>query len=251
MSYSIPNTWSLEKIRAYVVKVTGALVALNELGKLKLEGMEPLCGSWLPQLVEQWRKEQAAVVKARDARDAARDLVVERNAVVAVYDMQWDATVGQMSSLAFLLAKSRANQDPYKTLFGSVKATALQKLGPAKATVAARRLVEKVRALLDKELLPLADTLERQSELLAAASESDVQAETALLGHAVSRVKLIRHLEMVIATTEVELLTRFPGRSDLVRAVLDPVTEKRRTKNADETAFDEEDAPEEPQAEVG
>lgn len=239
MSQSIPKNWSLEKVRAYVVKVISALVALKALGKIKVDGLEALQGEWLPAVVGQWRGELAAVIEARDARDKARDLVLEKNAVVGIFDMQWDATVGQMSSLAFLLANSRANQDPYKTLFGTIKASALQNLGPAKATVAALRLVEKVSALGDEKLSPLADALEFQSRLLGAASEEDIAAETALLGHAVARMKLIRRLEMTIATTEVELLTRFPGRDDIVRAVLAPPKAKKKKKTVDESIEDD------------
>lgn len=239
MAYSIPKTWSLEKLRTYTVKVIAALVALKALGKIKVEGMEALQGDWLQALIEKWRAERATVIATRDARDEARDLVVEKNAVVNVFDMQWDATVGQLSSLSFMLAGSKANKDPYKTLFGTIKAKSLQALGPAKATVAADRLVEKINAMGDAKLLPLANVLDFQSRLLGAASEEDVAAETALLSHSIARMKLIRRLEMTVATTEVELLSRFPGRDDIVRAVLGTAAPKRTKKTNAETADDE------------
>lgn len=234
MIYKIPQEWSLESLRAFVVQVVGGMVALKSLEKLPIPGLEGLRGDWLPQLVEKGRGMLARIDEARVARDKARDLVHEQNAVVGIFDAQWDSTVSTMSSTAFFKAGSKAKGEPYNALFGTVKATALQKLGPAKAVVATERLVVKTVAVGDTELTALATGLQVEGKLLKEAHEADVTAEAALLAHRIARLGLIRAVDELCTEIELEILMNLTGRHDLVRALLNPRPNRARSSKVEE-----------------
>lgn len=234
MAYVAPKNWALESLRAYLVRVIAALVALKALERMSIPGMEALAGDWIPKLTERVRAFLGEVDRERAERDAARDHEIETSAVVRLLDAAWDSTLTQLSGYSFMLANKSEKAPPYVDVFGKVKARDLVSLGPAKATEAGRRIVERTRATGRQELVALANALDVQTTALREAEETDQVAETEALVFDVKRATRLRATERLIAEIEVELLTRFPGRRDLVRAVLDTRPEKRSKPRSEE-----------------
>ncbi len=200
----LPKSWSLEAQREYVVGVVAGLKAIDRAA--------PLVGPW-----------EAAKRERRDAmgrRDDARDKAVETSARVALYDTEWDEAVRQLSSGAYEVAGKDAGAPPYAELFGSVKAVELTRLGPARATTAGANLVKLARATGNAKLVPLAAALETKTQALETAWKADVTAEGEALVQEVERTRLLRQLQQLVAETEADVLKLFPGRKDLVRALL-------------------------------
>jgi len=225
MAYVLSRTMSLESMRSYVVQVIAGLNAVSELAPLAAP----------------WRGEKDALGKQREARDADLDLEVETSARVRVCDAEWDLAVGQLSKTALYLAGGNAKKEPYAQLFGGMKAQKMRSLGPAKASVVAAALVAKCSAMTSPEMLAAAQEIAQKTEALAAAENADAAAEAKVLTHGVERAKTLRRWEGLIAETEVAILTRYPGRDDLVRAILDPTPERRSSKQ-DEASNDTTEA---------
>ena len=214
MAYKLRKTVGLEAMREYAVGVIAGLKAVK--------GLEPLAA--------QWQTAKANIVKARDARDEARDAERETTACVRVADAQWDHSVGQLSGLAYLISGKSEKGEPYAQLFGTVKAAQLRNLGASKTTAAGTLLVEKLAAIGHAQLNAPAKELDKLTKALAAAEEADAAAEIAALTHEIERVKLVRKLETLIAETEAKILAKFPGQDDLVRAILTTVEERQAKK---------------------
>lgn len=213
MSYRLTRSWSFESLRTYVVQVIAGLRAAK-----------------LEDLAAPWVEKKAAVRTARDAREDARDREAETTAVVRVADSEWDNTVLLLSGTAYLASGKDAQQPPYSELFGTVKAAEMRELGPAKASVAGKKLATKTLALADSQLSALGQEIAAKTEALGTAESADEAAEIALLAHDVARLQLVQAIEKLGAETEAQILSRHPGRKDLVRAILDPSPEKRGSK---------------------
>lgn len=165
----------------------------------------------------------------RDARDDARAAVLAASARVRVADADWDGVVTDVSGRAWLASGKDAGRLPYAALFGGVRAADAIELGPHKATVFGGRLLAKARELAHPDLVPAVERLAVSNEALAAAAAERDEATEKAAQHDVRRRALVREVEALAARTEVEILTRFPGRRDLVRAVLaDPEGPRRR-----------------------
>ncbi len=219
MAYRLGKSMAIEGLREYTVGVIAGLKAVK--------GLETLAAPWQTVKVN--------IVKARDARDDARDAEKETTARVRVTDAQWDRVVGELSGLAFLVSGKSDKAEPYVQLFGTVKAAQLRSFGPAKASSAGRQLVEKLKAINHPQLAALAKELDKLTQALGDAEEADAAAELAVLTHEIERVKLVRRLETLIAETEAAILAKFPGQGDLVRAILDTYTERPEKKTEAES----------------
>jgi hypothetical protein len=220
MAYKLMRTTALEGLREYTVGVIAGLKAVK--------GLESLAAPW--------QTAKANIVKARDARDDARDAECETTAHVRVADAQWDRAVVELSGLTFLVSGKDAKAEPYAQLFGTLKAEKLKKLGPAKATAAGAELVEKLGAIRHPQLGASAKELDKLTKQLAAAEEADAAAELAALTHEIERVKLLRRLEVLIAETEARILAKFPGDEGLVRAILSTVDMRKGGRSEAEEA---------------
>jgi len=225
MSYKLNTSVSLESLRSYAVQVIAGLKATG--------GLEESLASWSAQ--------KEAILRARDARDADLDREAETSARVRVSDAEWDSTVGSLSQVAQFLAGGDAKKPPYTELFGTVKAHQLKRFGPAKAPSAAAGLVAKAQSSAHPQLVEAGRELAAKTEALAVAEKADADAEVRVLTHTIEKAKLVRSMETLVAETEAKLLARWPGRDDLVRAILDPTPEKQQPRSAAAPDASEED----------
>jgi hypothetical protein len=217
MSYHIDTGSSLERLIEYSVGVEAGLEAHAELAA---HGTT-------------WRERRALLRGLRDARDEARYAWVRAASKLKVVDVDWDAIVTDLSGRAYLAAGKDAAADPYLTLFGTVKASDAVKLGPAKATAFGERLVTRATELGHADLGGTVERLKAQNVALTTNGQARDAAREAALLHDLRRRKAIDDLTTLVAETEVAILTAFPGRRDLVRAILAPTTPSRRSSSAE------------------
>lgn len=225
MSYSLPEAITFEGMIDYATGVAAGLKAVPELA--------PLAADWTA--ARQARRAE------RDARDDARASVLEASAVVRVRDAAWDAAVKKLSGEAFLVAGKDAGQSPYAPLFGTIKATDATRLGPAKAASFGATLLAKAKELATPALGGTVQALAKENAALSDAAGVRATARDEASVHELKRQKAREALELLIATTEVGILTAFPGRRDLVRALLAP---PRKAAAAAEEDGDEGDGSE-------
>ena len=151
-------------------------------------------------------------------------------------DAQWDRAVTDLSGRAFLAAGKDAGKSPYAPLFGTLPASAATRLGPAKATEVGERYLRNGRELNHAELNPHLETLGEATTRLREAGAARSEAQRDAQAHEIKRIVAKEQLELLIAETEVAILTSFVGRADLVRAVLGPEPERPSSDAADEPA---------------
>ncbi len=204
MSYAFPASASLDTLLDHVCGVIAVLEATPELAAL----------------AGPWHKLRDGLLKARQTRDETRWTLLGAQRKVAVRDVAWDAAVGDLSGRAFLAAGKTDKEEPYASLFGPLVAKELRNLGPARATAAAELILAKGAALAHPDLTKSLATLKTTTAALtSAAAERDKAQEAALLLD-IPRAKQVTAVDALTATTEIGILTKFPGRRDVVRAVL-------------------------------
>ena len=222
MSYSLPESTSLEGMIDYTTGVSAGLKAVTELVPLSAP----------------WDARKLALRAARDDRDDARAKVIECSKVVDVRDTVWDKAVTDLSGRAYFAAGKDASKPPYAPLFGTVTAAAATKLGPAKATVYGDNLVSKGTALAHPDLGDAVQAVAAANKPLSDAGAARTTAQTEAAAHEIKRIQAREALELLIAETELGILQKFVGRDDLVRAILAP---PRRTASKRGPASGEDD----------
>lgn len=218
MSYRFPVDVSYNRLRRYCAQVGGGLHARPKLA----------------QHVEPWRQMKSRVRAERDAREDADDAVLEASTATRVEDVDNDVSLTAASSKSWDLSNKNPEQDPHATLF-VIDAKRIKSFGPARAMEEARRIVKDGRRLVEAEALDgVLTALEGTTERLGNAFQAYQTAEDALFLPRQAKKKLSRDLNDLIAVTEAAILTAFPGRDDLVSAVLLPWFERsKRRKTAD------------------
>lgn len=228
MSYNFKGNVSYGRVRRYATQVIGGLEA-----RPQTQGLAP-----------PFRKIRDAITAARTEREAADDLVLIATARLRVEDSDWDLALGKVSARAYELAGKVAQNDPYATLFGKVDARRAKSLGSAKAVAVGQTVVRDGRRLADDgapELSqPLEDLGSATARLLDARARFD-EADDALFAPRRAKKKLLAELNQLIAITEAGILGAFPGRSDIVGAILLPWFERRRAAKSVDDA--DPDAP--------
>ncbi len=206
MGYKLAETTSLEGLIEYGIGVQAALEAS--------EGLEALS-----------KPSQSAESKceaARADRDAARKAVIKASAKVRVARRAWSQTLTGVSARSFELANKNARQEPHNTLFGSTTAAQAKKFGPQRAVAFGKDVLSVGKPFklpaLEERLAPFSAENQRLSGL--AAQHAD--AEDASQSHEAVRVTLRTGLQDLIGKTEAAILSKFPGQTDLVRAILVP-----------------------------
>ncbi|MBI5497038.1 MAG: hypothetical protein HY904_18635 [Deltaproteobacteria bacterium] len=217
MSHQVPEDASLELLIDYCSGARAAAMAAD-----------------LPEVAASLGTFRTELKASRDARDAAREYTLETSAVVRVRDTNWDAVVTGVSGAAFLAAGKKPDQDPYQLLFGTVKADEATGLGPEKAYAFGDTLLTRARAQNHAAVVPLLPGVVAANDALKAAGDARAAASLAELPHEVERRKRVAALERVIAVAEVAILTKHPGRADLVRAVLAWPRAPKRKKTTQE-----------------
>lgn len=216
MSYRFDFDVGYGRLRHYTTQAIGGLEARTKTAALAV----PL---------KQFRDE---VVAARAAREAADDAVLVATARVRVGDVDWDQSIGVVSSRAYELAKKDASADPYVTLFGRIDAKRAKDFGPAKAVVVGQTVVKDGRRLTEFDLTNELTALEAATQELLASKQRWDDADDALFEPRRAKKRLIGRLNELIAVTEAGILTAFPGRNDIVTAILQPWFERRRPKGS-------------------
>lgn len=224
MAYDASPLDSLETLMDRAVSIDAGLSAMPE----------------LETLAPPWSKRLEAILDSRDARDAARRVVLKASAKVKVFDTRWDFTVKKISSVAYQSAGKKKDVEPYASTFGAVTAADAIDLGPHKATAFGTKLLSKMTALNHMDLNPLIAVLTADQENLANAAKVRDDAQVQAATHDVLRRKHVEEFNKLLAETEVGILTRFPGRRDLVRAILAPERATRSNKSTGTDAPEQE-----------
>ena len=215
MATTFDDGMSYGRLRRYATQVIGGLEARHG----------------LTAEAPTWRDMRARIVAERAEREAKDDTVTICAAKVRVDDADWDQSVGDLSGLSFLLAGKKADAEPYSVLFGKVTAAQAKQLGRVKAAEVGQRLVKDGRRLGVPELEASLAALEAATSALQAAGGASDEAEDALFEPRRAKAKCVRDLNQLIAVTEARILTAFPGRSDLVSAILRPWWQRTRARS--------------------
>jgi len=158
--------------------------------------------------------------------------VLEASTGARVEDADNDVSLTAASGRSWELSNKDPERDPHATLF-VIEARRIKSFGPARAIEEARRIIKDGRRLSDaQELESVLNSLEGTTDRLAAAFERYQSAEDALFHPRQAKKKLVRDLNDLVAVTEAAILTAFPGRDDLVSAILLPWFERSRRKKA-------------------
>ena len=221
MAYAFIVTTSYGRLRQYTAQVEGGLRA-------RAKDLAPHAPAWSAM--------KDRIVAERAERELADDAALQATARARVEDADFDSALGDVSSKSYELADKQADQEPYVTLFGKIPAKRAKGFGPAKATeVGARILKDGPRfghAELDAPLAALATATSALSDAKKAIDEAD----DALFTPRQKKKKLVTALNTLIAVTEAAILSAFPGRDDIVGAILLPWFERKNKKGgADET----------------
>jgi len=219
MAHTLSPSTSHARLRSYCVQVEAGLEAVPE-----------LAGQ-----AEAWRSVREEVVAHRAVAEAGNDGLVKARAVHRVHDTTWDARYTEGSGLAYLLANKDAKKEPYATVF-RVTARRATALGHTKSTaVGARALAEAQRAGRP-ELDLWAGRFADANAALEASGRAMEAAEEALDDPRFGKRALVRRLNALVATTEAQILTTFPGATTLSEAILVPSWERKRSRRAEDDA---------------
>ena len=119
---------------------------------------------------------------------------------------------------------------PHADMFGTLPAAELKQLGPARAAAAAELILAKGAMLNNPDLgASLAELAQATEKLKAADTDRSVARKQVLLLD-ITRAEQVDAVEHAMAHTEVQILTKMPGRKDLVRALLAPVRKEPAVK---------------------
>ena len=204
MAKRVQPTSSYEVMIRYIVAVGAALVAIPKLADL--------AAPWLQRIRE--------FQGYRDLRDDVVFAWIRSIAQFRVADLDWDTLIAQASKDALHAAGGDSDASPFEPLFGTVKARDAKQLGPAKALKFGTQLAAKIEELDDPALNALLPRLRAANEAVKTASEARDAAFEKVLLQNITRVKRLKALQEEISNTELDILTRFKGRHDLVNVIL-------------------------------
>ncbi len=214
MSYAMPADASLDALIDHTTSVIAALQATDEFA----------------DLAPQWLDLRNVLLGHRLHRDELRWTLLGAQRKVDYRDALWDAAVVELSGRAFLAAGKSADARPYADLFGTLPARELKSLGPARAAAAAELILAKAAVLNSPELGASAAAVAKATEKLKAADVDRAAARKSVLVLDITRAEQVDALELAMAHTEVQILTKMPGRNDLVRALLAPARKESAAK---------------------
>ena len=217
MTYKFEVSTSHQRLRQHGVQVRAGLSAVPELGSI----------------VDRWVAQVARITEHRAAWEAALDELAIAQTINRVTDTNWDASYTEGSGLAYLLAKKKKDEEPYRTVF-RVPARRATGLGHVKAVEVGDRAIAEARRFQMPSLTGWAETFTTANETLKVSGKAMESAEDALDDPRFSKMQLVRAHNELIAATEAFILTTFPGRGDLADAILIPARERRRAKGDDE-----------------
>ncbi len=186
----------------------------------------------LAALAAPWHKLRTDLLKTRQTRDETRWKLLGIQRKVAVATVEWGVAVGDLSGRALLAAGKNVRKDPYVSLFTPLRAAELRSLGPVRAVAAAGVIAAKGAALAHPELVKSLAALKTTTDALSAVEADRSAAQQAALVLDIARAAQVTAVDKLTATTEIGILTKFPGRGDLVRAALAPARSAPKSKAA-------------------
>lgn len=163
-----------------------------------------------------WEALAGEINTVRTKRDDLALKTAIARAGVRVADAEWDVVASDLFRKADDLSDRKASNEPRRTLFGGIDRMDLLRAGAAKAVDIAGKLLAKLPAIT--ALANFAEPLKQTSDALGTKYAARTAAEQAEAGVAVDRVRVRDAAEALAYKTEAELLSRFPGQRDLVRA---------------------------------
>lgn len=215
MSFQIPDNASFDRLVEYSTGVIASLEAIEETRSLS----------------PKWLELRTKITDMRSEWEKANWNLIGASARVHVCDSRWDDQVVEISGRAWLAAHKDAKIEPYKSLFGTIKANDLIRMGPHKATVWGHKLLAKGRELKHPELDSLLSSFETTTAELQKAFIDRMECSEQLAMFSVRKNKMINEIEALIANTEIDVLQIFPGSRRTVRAMISWNTHMGRNSN--------------------
>jgi len=216
MSYSLPETWSIESLVDYFWMVQAMLEA------------DPATAG----LATQWLALENDALSERTTRDSARKLLIKASALQRFKDLVWDTTVDRIGDKAMFDAGRDPKKPPYSLMFSSVRPSDAKRLGAVKAGDLGTVLVEKLRAVGKPEYTELADLFATASADLGESDKTRKQRAAESQTHDVRRRAMIDAAEALVDKTQIGILTAYPGDTARVRATLSPWKDPTRVNRA-------------------
>jgi len=220
MSYRFESGTSYTRLRRYAAQAIGGLKARKV--------FEPIVTTWFAL--------KQRIAKEREVREQADDAVLEASTAARVEDADNDNALTDVSAKSWELSDKDASKDPHATLFGKLPAKRVKGFGPGRALEESDRIVKDGRRFSEHDFGTTLDTLEGTSRGLDLAYKAFEATEDGLFEPRKTKKALIRAVNDLIAITEAAILTQFPGRDDIVSAILKPWFERKQSGTSKGTA---------------
>jgi len=220
MSYDLRDSASLEWLRDYVRGVIAGTEARDALKPLAVP----------------WRAMDGRLKAARDERDEARFAHIGAIRRYAVLRVDFLAEVTTLSGTAYLAAGKDADAPPYSALFSTTKAADFDELGFNNLRDKSDDLFTKLDKINHPKLSDETATLRALYGPLVEAGEARKAARRALIPFESTRAALVIEVEELGDRTEAAILSQFPGKKELVRAVLAPAADTGRADKKENEA---------------
>jgi hypothetical protein len=215
MGYTYPEDANLEKMTRYADRVSAGLLAVEE----------------LRELAPDWERFLAKVEGEAAARRGDERTELRAEALVDVRDTRWDKALGVLSAESFHASGKDAGKPPYAMLF-RIPAKKAKGFGPNRAAAHGDDVLAQAARLAHAALVPHVEGFRQANDALKEAHTAHLTAKRAVQAHEIPRIELIDELQALMDKTEVEILKRFPGDDELLRAILAPERPRRRREEA-------------------
>lgn len=210
MAYKIDDQLTLEGMEDYCVKVMSGLAA---------------CGEEYPAMLGQipaWTGKYDEIQAEATARRLLQRNVIEKRTNLKVRDVFWDRDMGKVSSESYHAAGKDADKDPYKSLFGTVKAFSARNFGLEKALQFGNQILDRAVVLNHPALASVLSQFKKTNNRLREVGEEKTKADTALELHILKCRQMIPGIQTLVDNTEAAILAVVPGADELVRFILSP-----------------------------
>ncbi|NUN12037.1 MAG: hypothetical protein HUU55_00220 [Myxococcales bacterium] len=210
MGYTLPANLGVDALDEYCGNVTANLIKASK----RIPDILPL--------IPPWEQMEIEFTTYLDERRQLRRTLNQERAGVKITDVYWDEDVGVVSSESYHVSGKKADQDPYRSLFGTTKAADARKLGPDEATKFGDSLIERAKVLNHPGLVVSIAAFEATNNELRDAGKARSAAASAVELHILKGRQMIPKVQELIDKTEAALLTIRPGDDKLIRAILSP-----------------------------
>lgn len=210
MGYKIPDKMSADALKTFCTKTISAL---------KAHGTKIT----IPQtILDPWIEFRTKVRAHLSEREQLEEQATETRAVLEVTDTYWDANLGKCSSESYHVSGKKADNEPYRSLFGTIKAVEAKVMGPTQATLFGEQLIARANVINHEELkAPFNQFALINGELKTAGLNRDAKT-LALELHTLKVKPLLNEAQDLLNKTEAQLLSLYPGNDALIRSTLNP-----------------------------